>query len=156
MTMFIQLQDGVPVGNAVVEDNLKALFPNTVFPAIYTPAFVEPLGFGMYEWTQIPEVEFPNKRIELTPTKRDNGIYYQTWGVAEMTVEEQSEATANKVRECRMIRNMRLMQSDWTQLSDVSLSDEKKTAWNNYRQALRDVPAQAGFPWAIQWPTQPE
>jgi hypothetical protein len=154
--MFIQIQDGEPVGHAVVEDNLKALFPSVVFPSIYTPEFAAQLGYGMYEWTQIPEVQYPNKRVELTPTKRDNGIYYQTWGTAEMSAAEQAEATANKARECRMMRNMRLMQSDWTQLLDVALSAEKKAQWNSYRQALRDVPTQAGFPWAIEWPTQPE
>jgi hypothetical protein len=31
-----------------------------------------------------------------------------------------------------------------------------KVAWATYRQALRDVPSQAGFPWEVQWPTQPE
>jgi hypothetical protein len=156
MTMFIQIQDGQPIGHAVVEENLKALFPSTVFPAIYTPEFVEQFGYGMYEWTQIPEVQYPNKLVELAPTKRDNGIYYQTWGTETMTASEQAEATTHKVDENRMMRNMRLMQSDWTQLSDVSLSAEKKAAWNAYRQALRDVTAQAGFPWTIDWPTQPE
>jgi hypothetical protein len=154
--MFIQIQDGAPIGHAVVEDNLKALFPSAVFPSIYTPEFAAQLGYGMYEWTQIPEVQYPNKLVEFTPTKRENGIYYQTWGIEQMTAAEQAEATASKVEEQRMVRNMRLMQSDWTQLSDVSLSAEKKAQWNAHRQALRDVPTQVGFPWDIQWPTQPE
>jgi len=29
-------------------------------------------------------------------------------------------------------------------------------AWAAYRQQLRDITAQAGFPWTVQWPTQPE
>lgn len=37
-------------------------------------------------------------------------------------------------------RNQMLAQSDWTQMADSPLSDEQKTAWAAYRQALRDLP----------------
>jgi hypothetical protein len=53
-------------------------------------------------------------------------------------------------------RNRLLAESDWTQLADVPLSAEKKTEWAVYRQALRDVPQQTGFPQTIQWPASPE
>ena len=36
------------------------------------------------------------------------------------------------------------------------MTDAKRTEWTNYRQALLDVPAQAGFPNNITWPTKPE
>tara|TARA_R110002153_G_scaffold213436_1_gene365988 strand:- start:30 stop:320 length:291 start_codon:yes stop_codon:yes gene_type:complete len=35
------------------------------------------------------------------------------------------------------------------------MTDAKRTEWTNYRQALLDVPAQAGFPNTITWPTKP-
>lgn len=37
-------------------------------------------------------------------------------------------------------RNLYLQQSDWTQLPDTTLTEEKKQEWQNYRQALRDIP----------------
>lgn len=37
----------------------------------------------------------------------------------------------------------------------ASLSDEKKAEWSAYRQALLDVPQQAGFPLNITWPVAP-
>ncbi|MBU1229235.1 MAG: phage tail assembly chaperone [Proteobacteria bacterium] len=43
---------------------------------------------------------------------------------------------------------------DWTQLPDAPLSAEGKAAWAAYRQALRDVPEQAGFP-LVEWPLAP-
>ena len=52
----------------------------------------------------------------------------------------------------RQTRNQRLTISDWTQLED---SPVDKAAWATYRQALRDVPEQEGFPWNVQWPEQP-
>lgn len=55
----------------------------------------------------------------------------------------------------RADRNARLSACDWTQLTDAPLAPEAKTAWAVYRQALRDVPGQAGFPDTIAWPVAP-
>jgi hypothetical protein len=49
-------------------------------------------------------------------------------------------------------RNALLANSDWTQLADVPLSAEKKAQWATYRQALRDITDQSGFPDQINWP----
>ena len=56
--------------------------------------------------------------------------------------------------EIRVVRNAGLQASDWTQLSDVPLSDEDKAAWIAYRQALRDITGQAD-PAAVVWPEAP-
>jgi len=50
--------------------------------------------------------------------------------------------------EARNKRNQLLAETDWTASSDVTMSD----AMTAYRQALRDVPAQEGFPTDITWP----
>ena len=52
----------------------------------------------------------------------------------------------------RAERNAKLAETDWTACSDVTMSD----AMTAYRQALRDVPAQSGFPSDITWPERPE
>ena len=52
----------------------------------------------------------------------------------------------------RAERNAKLAETDWTASSDVTMSD----AMTSYRQALRDVPAQSGFPTDITWPEKPE
>jgi len=51
----------------------------------------------------------------------------------------------------RSERDAKLAVTDWTALTDVTMTAEMTT----YRQALRDVPAQAGFPSTIAWPTSP-
>lgn len=53
------------------------------------------------------------------------------------------------------LRGVLLQQSDWTQLIDVPLTDEQRAAWVTYRQELRDVPSQPGFPTNIAWPVAP-
>jgi hypothetical protein len=153
--MFIQIKDGQPFGYAVVEENLRMLYPNVTFPKVFFPSDVEPYGFGIYEFTQIPEVPRFKKLIEIDPVKRDNGIYYQTWGFEDMNEEEKIASTEVKTIEIKRQRNFNLMSSDWTQLPDVTLSEEKKTNWNNYRQSLRDISEQSGFPWDVIWPSQP-
>ena len=49
-----------------------------------------------------------------------------------------------------------LAESDWSMLPDVPLMDFQKTAWVEYRRALREIRLQSGFPDAIQWPVRPE
>jgi hypothetical protein len=50
-------------------------------------------------------------------------------------------------------RNDLLLESDWTQLPDVPLTT--KEAWATYRQALRDITSQEGYPTSIAWPVAP-
>jgi len=57
-----------------------------------------------------------------------------------------------KAGQVRAERNSKLKDSDWTQIADCTAD---KAAWAAYRQALRDITAQAGFPWTIDWPEQP-
>lgn len=54
-------------------------------------------------------------------------------------------------------RKSLLDSSDYIMVPDVynKLTEEKKTEWTSYRQALRDITAQTGYPWEIQWPTKP-
>ena len=55
----------------------------------------------------------------------------------------------------RTERNARLAASDWTQLQDSHLSAEKKSAWADYRQALRDLPDECTDPTQVDWPLDP-
>lgn len=52
----------------------------------------------------------------------------------------------------RAKRDTLLSACDWTQTNDAPVNKE---AWATYRQALRDIPEQAGFPETINWPTPP-
>ena len=55
----------------------------------------------------------------------------------------------------RNYRNYLLQQSDWTGLTDVSLTDAQKNSWKVYRQALRDLPEKNPNPYIVIWPTAP-
>ena len=61
-------------------------------------------------------------------------------------------ADSRKATEIRLERNAKLTASDWTQIADATVD---KTAWATYRQALRNIPTQSGFPNTITWPDAP-
>ena len=52
-------------------------------------------------------------------------------------------------------RDRLLAESDWTQIPRSPLTVEQQDAWAAYRQELRDIPQQAGFPLTVVWPTTP-
>lgn len=49
-----------------------------------------------------------------------------------------------------------LQQSDWTQIPNNPLTVEKQEAWADYRQQLRDITLQPGYPNNVIWPTPPQ
>lgn len=55
----------------------------------------------------------------------------------------------------RAERDRLLDESDWTQVTDSPLSPGKMADWSVYRQTLRDIPKQPGFPRAVVWPEKP-
>jgi hypothetical protein len=156
--MVIKLDEqGKPTGFPLLEDNFKQIHPDVAFPAVLFPYHVEPHGYGMYEFTQQPTLTGRyDKLIEGEPIRDEQGYWRQQWLVVEQTAEEKEETDKRKAAEVRFMRNRKLTDTDWTQLDDTPLDNVAKSAWANYRQALRDVPEQDGFPFNVNWPAQPE
>ena len=70
------------------------------------------------------------------------------------TYNPDERALEQEADEAREQRNALLADSDWSVLPDAPVADAQ--AWKDYRQALRDVPQQNGFPTDIDWPVKPE
>ena len=81
-----------------------------------------------------------------------DGKWYTKYSVAELDAEGIAAKDAEQAKSVRTQRGEKLKDSDWTQVADAPVDKE---AWATYRQALRDVTAQEGFPWTIEWPTIP-
>ena len=73
---------------------------------------------------------------------------YDQW--LEFVKNKDYEETAAEVR---AKRDKLLTDTDWTQCSDTALSDEEVENYKIYRQALRDITAQEGFPYNVVFPT---
>ena len=67
-----------------------------------------------------------------------------------LVASQEPERLASQIRQ---ERNTLLSDCDWTQVSDAPVN---QVAWQTYRQALRDVTSQEGFPYSVTWPTKPE
>lgn len=81
-----------------------------------------------------------------------DGQWYTKYSVADMDADAIAATDAAQAKAVRDQRNAKLSESDWTQVADAPVD---KAAWAAYRQELRDISKQAGFPWDITWPVEP-
>ena len=87
----------------------------------------------------------------FTDTKDNDGKVTKT--AAENETAYKAKVDADVAANVRTQRDSRLAECDWTQANDSPL--KAASAWTTYRQSLRDVPAQSGFPHTVTWPTKP-
>jgi hypothetical protein len=119
--------------------------PNTSFPAYITESILA--NYNVYKIVEItpPIIDPLTQKYEQTTPIQVGGTWTQVWRVVQLP---EDQATVN----IRAKRNQLLAGSDWTQLAD---SPVDKNAWAVYREALRNLPEQAGFPYSVQWPVAP-
>mgnify|MGYP000417879314 FL=1 len=89
----------------------------------------------------------------MNPANRHYAEIMRQVEAGELTIEPDPGPTTEQLAaQVRAERDRLLADSDWTQVPDAPVD---QAAWATYRQALRDVPQQAGFPSDINWPTTP-
>jgi hypothetical protein len=138
-------------GEVKSQGEVRSLYPNTSFPSQWTPVLVEELGLD-------PVFETPAPTVTRYQTAYKDGVeqvagkWVWKWSISEMDDEAKAAKDAAQAMAVRADRDRRLADSDWTQVADAPVD---QAAWATYRQGLRDVPAQAGFPWDITWPVKP-
>ncbi len=71
----------------------------------------------------------------------------------EITAKYDELVAAQPLNELRMVRNIKLAETDWTQSRDITLSNDD--AWRTYRQALRDITDSASSLDDVTWPEKP-
>jgi hypothetical protein len=153
-------QTGSPIGLVesppMLYTNLKMLFKQNVFSDIATATEVEPIGYGVFEWAWAPAASHYTKSIDdVGLTKHQDGIWRPTFVERNATSKEIAERTKHKKLEERYKRDDLLAKCDYTQLFDSGLSETKVMEYKAYRQALRDITLQEGFPWDVEFPFAP-
>jgi len=137
--------NGGPTWETTTTEVLEALGADVIFEG------PQATGGTVYQYSQASGVE------EIGGKWYTKYVLGPIFTDGETTAAEQEAAykVAKDAEQATSVRNSRtekLKDSDWTQLAD---STADKTAWATYRQALRDITAQAGFPWTIDWPVAP-
>lgn len=72
-----------------------------------------------------------------------------------MNIEKFKSFNEALLGQLRANRNLLLRETDWTQMPDAPLSEEKKSEYANYRQSLRDITLNVIDPTNVVWPTKP-
>jgi hypothetical protein len=134
-------------------NDVRADFLNTSFPddAAGFEVAIARSGYLPVQPVPAPEVDYTQNVTEGGPEPVD-GMWRQSWLVSDASAEEIAERLQSKEAEVRQQRNELLSACDWTQLPDSPADHE---VWATYRQELRDVTAQEGFPWDVVWPEMP-
>ncbi len=101
-----------------------------------------------------PNYDYRIQSVSLEGAIERNGQWEKNWVVKDLSQEEKQQIFDSHAFQVRENRNRKLANSDWTQGKDIS--DEVSAKWVAYRQALRDVTKQSGFPWDITWPIEPK
>ena len=84
-----------------------------------------------------------------------DGQWFTKYSVSDMDAEAIAAVDANQANSVRTQRDEKLKECDWMVVKSIETQAVFSTEWATYRQALRDVTAQSGFPWEVQWPEQP-
>lgn len=153
------------------ESEFRALYPSTSFSQQISAETLDAFGADVvfegpqatggdvYQYSQAAGVELIDGKwltkhilgpvfIDREATETDPA---QT--AAEQEAAYKATKDADQAKSVRTSRNDKLKECDWTQISDATVD---KALWATYRQELRDISSQEGFPWTITWPTQPE
>ena len=146
-----QQANGGPTWGQTTEEILDSLGADVVFEGPQaTDGTV--YQFSMPDGVEQIDGKWYTKHI-LGPVFTDTTVDGVTTTAAENEAAYKAAKDAEQAKSVRQQRGEKLKDSDWTQVADAPVD---KAAWATYRQALRDVTGQEGFPWTITWPTQPE
>lgn len=125
----------------------RKLLCNVSFPDPITLDAVQPYGYSIVKQAEIPELGLGQECNMGAPVANDDGYWYETYTITD----DAAKAIAIKSAKVRQERDQLLADTDWSQLNDVV----SPPGYVEYRQALRDITSQPGFPDNVLWPTLP-
>ena len=136
----------------------RSAFPTVSFPASGpTDEFLAEQGYAKVNVFRDHD-RATQKLVPCAPVYEAPWIY--TVAVEAKTQEDLDADTAAQAAKVRADRDRRLAECDWVTLKAIDASNDGlgiqlPQVWMTYRQALRDITAQAGFPWNVTWPDAP-
>lgn len=143
-----QKANGGPTWDTTTTEVLTALGADVVFEG------PQASGGTVYQYSQAAGVE------QISGKWYTKHILGPVFTDGETTAAEQEAAykaskDADQAKSVRTSRDDKLKECDWIVIKNLELNANIPGAWEVYRQALRDIPTQAGFPWTITWPDAP-
>ena len=161
-------------GAVNTQGEIRRSMPNTSLPRVWTASICDSLGIDPVLAAPAPTPSGEYKSVGRNGVVQDaNGNWVQAYverdmfadyvdeeGVTVTKASQEEAYTATKdtaaALAARNTRDGLIASCDWMAIKAFEAGTTVGTEWATYRQALRDVSAQAGFPNDITWPTQPE
>ena len=145
--------NGGPSWDTTTTEVLESLGADVVFEG------PQATGGTVYQYSQASGVEQVDgkwyTKYILGPVFIDQVVDGVTTTAAEQEVAYKASKDAEQAKSVRTTRDTKLAESDWRVIKAAETATTLDAAWATYRQALRDVTAQSGFPWTITWPDAP-
>ena len=161
-------------GAVNTQGEIRRSMPNTSLPRVWTASICDSLGIDPVLAAPAPTPSGEYKSVGRNGVVQDaNGNWVQAYverdmfadyvdeeGVTVTKASQEEAYTATKdtaaALAARNTRDGLIASCDWMAIKAFEAGTTVGTEWATYRQALRDVSAQEGFPNDITWPTQPE
>lgn len=128
--------------NTVAVDgvSIKSLNVDNLPEGLWAIQWDDATNSGEIEWADgRPHTPLTSKTEEFSPG-RTIQYFAELHAIEDARIQqEEIDSIPTAMDNLRYLRNLRLTESDWTQLTDNSLSDEDKAQWAAYRQFLRDM-----------------
>lgn len=150
--MHVKIENDEVVQYPYSIERFRADNPTISFPAEISNDTLAAYGVYPVSTDPIPTYDSTTQRVQksTTPVLRD-GKWVITKSVVQLTADQIASHEITAATKVRATRNDLLQKTDWCAGTDVTMTTEMAT----YRQALRDLPAQEGFPYSVIWPTKP-
>ena len=87
--------------------------------------------------------------------QKEDGKWYTNWIAVDLDDDAKLALDERVAETVRTDRNNKLLETDWVVIKALETNSPLSTEWISYRQALRDITQQPGFPWDIVWPSKP-
>ena len=146
--------NGGPSWETTTTEVLEALGADVVFEG------PQATGGTVYQYSQSSGVEQIDgkwyTKYVLGPVFTDQVVDGVTTTAAENEAAYKASKDAEQAKSVRATRDTKLAECDWRVIKAAETATTLDAAWATYRQALRDVTAQSGFPWTITWPDEPQ
>ena len=149
-------------GQVVTEQEFRKLYPNTSFPEVLTAEILESFEVDpIFEGPQ-PTTTPPYEISVRQGVKEVEGKWFTNYVVGPIfeTTEEEIDYKLSIDRtvasSVRQQRDKLLQETDWVIIKAKETGSYISVDWKEYRQALRDITLQDGFPHNIVWPEKPE
>lgn len=142
-------------GEIKSKDEIKAMYENTSFPDVWNSALVENLGLDPVLESPIPITTRYQVAIKDGVEQNENGQWFWKWAVVDVEDSVAQAIDEDQAKAVRETRNKLLLECDWVVIKAYEYNEPVPAEWESYRQQLRDLPQQTGFPWEITWPDKP-